>query len=182
MFSTIRLDVPLDSALEQIIRRLRRMERRDRAKRIHLRRAEIADADRPDFPRAKEIRHGFRGLRDGSARIGPMHLVKIDHVGLQAPQRILDLLHYPHPAAVTERRAVAPIEADLGRDDGAFPAAILRQGLAENLFGPAEAVDRRGVEQRDALIERGVDRADRLRLVRAAPHPTPDRPSAQSDS
>jgi hypothetical protein len=32
------------------------------------------------------IGHGCGGLGNGGARIGPVHLVEVDHVGLQAPQ------------------------------------------------------------------------------------------------
>ena len=117
----------------------------------------------------------------GEPAIGPMHLIEVDHVGAQAPQRILDLLHDPLPAGVAERLAVAPVEADLGRDHRATAPAVLRERLAQNFFGPAETVDRRRIEQRDAAIERFVNGPDRLLLVGSAPHPAPDCPCSQSD-
>jgi hypothetical protein len=86
MLGTIRRDVPFSGALEQIVRRLRRVQRCYRAKFVHLRGIEVADADRPDFSRAMEIGHGSGRLRDRCGRVGPVHLVEVDHVGLQTLQ------------------------------------------------------------------------------------------------
>jgi hypothetical protein len=51
------------------------------------------------------------------------------------------------PARVAKRGVVTPIKVDLGRDDRMLATAVLRDGLAENLVDPAEAVDGRGVER-----------------------------------
>lgn len=75
-----------------------------------------------------------------------MHLIKIDDVGLQAPQRVFHLLYNPCLAGVAKRRGVAPVQADLRRDCDAGAAIVLRQGLAKNFFGAPKAIDGRRIE------------------------------------
>ena len=111
-----------------------------------------------------------------------MHLIKVNHIGLQTPQRILGLFHDPCPAGIAKRRAVVPIKADLRGDHDTVPPAGLRQCLAEDFFGAPKAIDGRRVEKSDATIEGFVDRPDRLRLIGSAPHPSPDRPCAEADA
>ena len=56
-------------------------ERRGGAEQVHLGRIEIAHADRADLAGAIEPRQRLGGLVDRHQRIGPVHLVEIDHVG-----------------------------------------------------------------------------------------------------
>jgi len=57
-----------------------------------------------------------------------------------------------------------------------------RQRLADDFLGAAEAVDRRRIDDGDALIEGGADRVDRFRLFAAAPHPAAYGPGAEGDA
>ena len=91
----VRQDIGLDLALEQIVGRLNGGERRLLAEAVHLRRREIADADRPDLALAAEVLQRRRRLLEGHALVGPVHLINVDHVGLQPAERILELLAEP---------------------------------------------------------------------------------------
>ena len=53
--------------------------------------------------------------------------------------------------------------------------------LADDLLRAPHAIGRRGVDQRDARVDRGADRGDRRRFVGAAPHPAADGPGAEAD-
>ena len=111
-----------------------------------------------------------------------MHLVKIDCICLQATQRIVDLLHNAAAAGVAERLAVFPVESDLGSDGDFLAPAALFERLADDLLGMAEAVNRRGVDQRDAAVYRRLDGVDRQGVVAAAPHPAADCPGAKRNA
>jgi hypothetical protein len=182
VFAAIGQNVFLDAAFEQIVRGLRRVQWRDGTKGVHLGRTEIAHSDRPDLARLKQVGHRCRGFPDGRVRIGPVHLVDVDDVGLQATQRILDLLDDPCPAPVAERLMVLPVEADFGRDHGALATATLRERLADNRLRPAEPVDRSGIDKIDSMIKRGMDGRDGVSLIGSAPHPSSDCPGAERDA
>jgi hypothetical protein len=111
-----------------------------------------------------------------------VNLIEIDGVGAQPAERIVDLLEDAGAAAVAKWLLVLPIEPDLGGENHTGAAAALGQSLADNLFGSAETVGRRRIDQSNAAVERRVDRADRFGLVSAAPHPAADRPGAKPDA
>jgi hypothetical protein len=157
------------------------MQRRHFPKFLHLGRAEIADADGANLSGSVQLAHGLGDFRDRRIRVRPVHLVEIDDVGLQPPQGSLGFLDDPRLAGVAKRLAVLPVQSDLGGDVDALAPAPLGQRLADDFLGTAEAVDRRGVDQIDAAIERGVDGGDGVALVAAAPHPAADRPRPQRD-
>ena len=94
-----------------------------------------------------------------------MHLVEVDHVGAQPPQRALD-----RPADVVARaarhiRAVVHRHAELRREHDAVAPAL--EHLADVRLARALGVDVRRVEERDALLERGIDHGARLLEVAA---------------
>src|SRR5690606_23432096 len=59
--------------------------------------------------------------------------------------------------------------------------AAVGDRLADHLFAVSEAVDGGGVDERPAGVEKGVDRADRLLIVGAAPGPAANSPGAETD-
>ena len=124
------------------------------------------------FPsRRKRIERSCR-LLERDRRVRPMHLIDVDDIGLEAAKRILELAAQPRRRGVAQELAACPVEPDLGGDDRTrSPAALER--LADQLLGAAEAIARCGVDEIDAVIERGVNGADRVAFLGAAPHHPP---------
>ncbi len=174
--------VGFGAAFEQVVRRLNGDDRRNAAKPLDLGRTDVAQPDRADLTRLVQALERGRGALQLGARIRPVQLIEVDGVGAQPAQRRLDLGADAPRRGVSEHLAVAPCQADLGGDHDAVAQTTARQRLADDLLGATETVDRRGVDQRDALVERGLDRAHGIALVGAAPHPSADRPRAEADT
>ena len=180
--AAIRKDLVLDAALEKVVGRLQHMQRRDTPEGLHLRDREIAHPDGADLSLLIERSHRRSGFLHRHQRVRPVHLVDIDVIGAQTPQRVFDLARDALAARVAEHASVAPLQADFGGDDRARAQSGRRQRLADDFLGAAESVDRRGVDDGDALIQRGADRLDRFLLVAAAPHPAAYGPGADGDA
>ncbi len=58
----------------------------------------------------------------------------------------------------------------------------LADGLADDFLGTAEAMDRSGIDEIDAVVGRRSDRCNRFRFVGSAPHPAADRPGAERNA
>src|SRR5262245_65544477 len=58
----------------------------------------------------------------------------------------------------------------------------LGDGLADDFFRTAEAIDRSGIDEIDAALDRRSDRGDGFRLLGSTPHPAPDGPGTQGDT
>ena len=110
-----------------------------------------------------------------------MHLIDVDDIGLEAAKRIFELLAEPRRYRVAQDLAASPVEPDLGGNDRVRSPSSLKR-LADQFLGTAEAIDRRGVDEIDAVVERGVNRADRVAFLRAAPQPSADGPGAKADA
>ena len=103
-----------------------------------------------------------------------MHLVDVDHVGAQPPQRAFD-----GPADVVARAArvvgaLVHLLAELRREHDAVAAPFER--AADEVLAHALPVDVGGVEERDPVLERRVDHRDGRVVV--DPHPEVVRPEA----
>jgi len=98
-----------------------------------------------------------------------MHEIDIDVVGTQSTQRIIDLAKNSSAARIAVYLGVAPFQPGLGRDHR-LPAHA-RNRLADDLLGYAKAVDRRGIDEVDALVQCRTNRGDRLAFVGSPPHP-----------
>ncbi|MCY1380317.1 hypothetical protein D9M69_681230 [compost metagenome] len=85
------------------------------------------------------------------------------------------------PVFLEEVRALlrVPHQAALGGDHGLVAAALERG--AHDVFGSAQAIGRRGVDQRHPGVQRGVDGLGGAGAVLAAPHPAAHGPGAQAD-
>src|SRR5438132_4368883 len=83
---SVRQNVALDFAFEEIVRGLNCVERRNSLESRHLFRGIIADANRADLALFVQFAKSGGGLLDGDARIRPVHLINIDVVGLQAAE------------------------------------------------------------------------------------------------
>ena len=69
--------------------------------------------------------------------------------------------------AAGKARAFRPRRGALGKHIRRAGAAL--DGAADNLFGMAKSIDRRGVDPVDAAVERGVDGADGVVVVLRSP-------------
>src|SRR5258707_7951157 len=157
--ATIGQNTLLRLAFKEIVWRLGRVQRRDRAKRTHLLDREITDSNRADFSSPMKFGHRLGHLLDRRIRIRPVHLIDVDNVSTQPAQRILDLLVDPRPAAVAERLALAPIKTDLGGDQDFVPPNFLKRP-ADDFFRMTETVDRRRIDEVDPTIDGAPNRAD----------------------
>src|SRR6266853_5184606 len=89
---SVRKNVALDFAFEEIVRRLNCVERRNSLESCHLFRGIIADANGADLALFEQFAKSGGGLFDRDARIRPVHLINIDVVSLQAAEWIVEFL------------------------------------------------------------------------------------------
>src|SRR5713226_119205 len=169
-------------AFEEIVGRLNRVQRSDTFETSHLLRREIADTDGTNLPLFIKFTKSDRRFLDGDEGVGPVHLIDIDVVRLETTERILKLLENPLARGVAVDFAVGPVEANFGGEHDLLAVTVLTQGFAHDLFGAPIAVNRRSVDQVDAVVERGMNGADGFLLVSSAPHPAADSPRAEGDS
>src|SRR6266478_1907 len=142
----------------------------------------VTDADGANFPLFVEFAKSGGCLLDGDERVGPVHLIDIDIVRLETPERILELLKNALARGIAFDFAIRPIESNFGGKDDVLSATTLAQGFAHDFFRTPIAVNGRCVDQVDALVECGMNGADGLVLVSSAPHPTAYGPGAECDS
>ncbi len=69
--------------------------------------------------------------------------------------------------------AIRPVDADFPGEYNAVPAAVQAHSFTHNRFGPPIAVDWRGIDQIDAVVECPMNGANGFLLVGSAPHPAP---------
>ena len=132
-----------------------------------------------------QLADGRPAFLDLLVRLGPVDLVEIDRLDLQAAQAGVALgEHALAPQRLADLAAVAfPHAAALGGDDHVVAAPGDR--LPDQLLGVAVPVDRGGVDPVDAGVEAGLDGAHRLGVVLRAPAELPvaatHRPGAETD-
>jgi uncharacterized protein (DUF2336 family) len=84
-----------------------------------------------------------------------MHLVQVDVIGAQTPERVLDRAHDPLARAAAVVGLVVHRHEELRGEDEIVAAALER--LADDLFRYATGVDVGRVLEVDARVERLVD-------------------------
>ena len=125
---------------------------------------DLAQAQRPDLALLLQPRHGAHGVLDGHERVDAVLVIEVDHIGLQPLQAGFagghDMLGPPIGHART-----APVGvAEFGGDHDAVATALQRAGQQALVMAPAIFVG--GVEKGDADVERPVDEAHALLIVR----------------
>ena len=131
----------------------------------------VGEADPAHLALVLELLEGADGLGVGDVRVGAVVLVEVDAVGAERLQARLARLTDVLGAAVDLPCAAGADVAGLGGDDDVVVAAVQRLGdqpLVVADLALVAGVGVGGVDQVDAGVERGVDRADRLLLGRPA--------------
>jgi hypothetical protein len=159
-------DVPFDASRQDAVRRLFTPEAQEASSlgdvvclddlvRWKRGAAEGADLAVPD-----EVGQHAEGLLEVSVPVGPVHLLKVDVVGLEPAQARLE-----RTSEVTARVA-GPVgafhegEVALGGEDDLFPSPL--KGRTHDLLGLSGRVHVGRVEEVDAVVECPVDEADTL--------------------
>lgn len=165
-------DLPLDGAVEDGVGRLLGTRAVQPAPLGHplgfddFRSRQIRGADRPDLPGPHEVGERGEGLLDIGVRVGVVDLVKVDVVGPQPLQRSLDRLDDPTPGTAAAVGALAHRSVELGRQHDLVAASL--ECLSDDLLGLAVAVHIGGVDEVDALVQRPVDHAHAVVVIRIA--------------
>src|SRR5262249_28758419 len=120
---------------------------------VHLRRREVADTNRTDLARAAQGFERVGCLGERRLEVRPMHLAQIDHIRAEPAERRLDLAPDGRRSRVAVDHFVAPGEANVGGHPRALAKSALSEGLADDLLRTTEAVDRSGVDERDAALD-----------------------------
>src|SRR6266436_612507 len=150
-------------------------------------RIEIGHADPADLAFGFQRGESLPGLFDaGFAFIrGPVHLIEIDGVNLQAAETVFALAPNGAGAELLPNSSLfVPDQNAFGEDVGARAAPFL-QRASNDLFGVAQAVDGGGVDPVDAQLQRAMNRGDGIGVVLRAPSKFPaaaaESPGAKTD-
>ncbi len=114
----------------------------------------LGQADRADLAGAHQVGQRADAVLDRHLLVPAVQVVQIDHVGAQPTQAVLAGLLQRLRPAVDHPLAVDALHAALARQRE--PRAVRRQHAADQFLVGAEAVQRGGVEQRHAQIERAA--------------------------
>src|SRR5215207_7332477 len=137
----------LDLALEHGVGRLEGLDRGDLLRPLHLLDVEVRDPDVPDLALLLQLGHRGPALLDVLVGPGPVDLVEVYYVGLQAPQAVLALtLHRVLLENVVDLATLIPDERGLGEDVRALVLRHVLEGPRDELFGVPQAVGGGGVD------------------------------------
>jgi hypothetical protein len=164
-----RQDLLLDAAAEERVLDLQLRDRMDGGGAADRRDAHLREADVADVAGLHELRDRADGLLDRHRRIEARRLVEVDVVGAEALERVRQRgLDRGRAAVEAEVGAVrAALGAELHLDEDLRAIAALQRLAQEQLVVP-HAVEVSGVKERDAGVEGGVDRGDRLSAISSA--------------
>jgi hypothetical protein len=164
--------VALDAPVQDRVRRLLAPEPHEAAalgdplRLDHIDGRELGGSDRPHLAAVHQVGQRRQRLLHIGLRVGPVVLVQVDVVGLQPPQRVLDLGDDPPARRAPPVRGLAHGIGELRREHHVVPAALQR--LADDFFGLTGGVHVGRVDQVDAGLERFADDADRVVVVAVA--------------
>jgi hypothetical protein len=114
-----------------------------------------------------EVGERAQCLVDVGAGLGPVHLVDVDPLGVQAPEARLHLLHDPAPRVPLPVQTLAHLAVELRREDDLVATAGER--LPDDLLVLPLRVDVGGVDDVDPRVERGVDDPDPILVIGVPP-------------
>ena len=178
-----------DSAIQHGIRRLQGSDGSDLRDALHLRDGKIRYADVSNLPFFFQLRQRLPAFLDFIFGIGPVDLVEIDDVQLQAAQARLQFvadgiaLQAAMNLILGLPEFLAPDHRALGKDVGLLLPSFQRP--CHHFFRMAKAINRRGIDPVDAKVEGALNRGDRIVVVLRAPAKLPvataDGPGAKTD-
>lgn len=125
-------------------------------------RVHLAEPDRPDLPRFDRARQFAHRILDRHQRIGPVEIIEIDHIGAEPDQGVVQRPADRFRPCIQHAFAVDCIQHAFA-GQGEFGSAMHHRAI-EQPFVTADTVDRGGVEESAAQIERAVDQRARLRF------------------
>ena len=154
----------LDVAEENIVARLHAIEAHDvqcvtRPQRFTEQPGGIVGtADIEDLATAHEIVQSAQRLLKGGVRVGDVHLIEVDVVGLQAAQTALNGAHDVLARAALAIGTAAHRKAKLRRQNNLLapsfePAANIFLGSSNRLRGRAERIRIGGIKEENAIVE-----------------------------
>ena len=132
-------------------------------------RVDLGQTEVSHLARLDQLAHGTDGVLDRHLRVTTVQVVEVDVVDAQATQRrVAGLVHVAGIAPDRASRGILLVahETELGGQHDLVAAAADRP--THELLVRVRSVGIRGVQQRDAQVERPLDRRDRLGLVGVA--------------
>ena len=178
-------ELHFDPAVDQRVRRLQGLHRRDGLRSPKLSGVEVRHADVAHHPALLQLGERRPALLDLLIGDRPVDLVEVD--GLDA-EALAAALHLAQQRVAPEAPCLGPPRSlgqpALGEDVGArFDAG---QGAPDDPFRVPEAILRRGVDPVHPESQGAVDRRDRVLVILRSPPPlvatASDRPGAEADA
>ncbi len=165
-FAAHRQNLRLDAARHQRVLDLQVADGRHRMSAANRLRTHFRQPDVPHITLLDQIGNGADGVLDRHRRVESRRTINVDIVCAEPAQRVRNKVANGggtrvHPEESARRIALA---AELHADDDVL-ALTAAQRIANQHFVGTHAVEVAGVEQRDAGVERGVDRGDAFVLV-----------------
>src|SRR6185503_19229430 len=122
----------------------------------------------PDVPHlalANECRERADTILDWNLRIHSVQVEEVDHVGAETPQTLITRREDRARRSISLNSGAGLRRNDTalgGEDDAAAPGA---KAASDERFVVPLAVNRGGIEEGDAEVDRPVDRADRFLVI-----------------
>jgi uncharacterized protein (DUF433 family) len=132
---------------------------------VKLCRREVGTTDLAHLARSDEFAQRAQCVGDRSLLIGVVHLIEVDVVSVEAPQRLLT--GEAHIVGTRAKVSVVDGHAELGGNDDRVAATL--ECLAEKDLRLGRAIDVGGIEEVDPRLDRGVDDVGRSSLVETGP-------------
>ena len=118
----------------------------------------VEDPEVADLALPLEVGERAERLLDVRIGLGTVDLIKVDVVGSEPAEAVLDLSRDPHPGVALLVDPGSHPTVDLRREDDVVATSL--QGLPDDLLGLSGRVDVGGVDEVDPGVERRVDDPD----------------------
>src|SRR5215212_6518586 len=168
----------LDAAVEHVVGRLEALDGGYLPYPLHLGEVEVRDPDVADLALVLELGHCLPALLNVLVGVGPVDLVEIYDVGLQASEALFALtLHRVLLEDIRDIALVVPHERALSKDAGPLGVGDALERAGDECLGVAEAVDGGGVHPVDPQVNGPPYGSHRLVVVLRSPGSSPAAPA-----